>query len=412
MILAIKYSPFSLLIMGITLANIINIPADQPTIQAGINNANDGDTVLVQPGMYVENINFNGKNVVVGSLFLTTADTAYISQSVINGNRDGSVVTFENGEDSTAAVVGFTIRNGRAQYGGGIYCNNSSPSLRYLTITDNNGYLHHGGGFGAGLALLNSNPRLIQVTIINNEAYVYGGGIYCENSNPTLVNVTVSDNICYYGGGGIYCSISSNLVAVNTILWDNMRYNTPEEIYTDSGSVANVFYSDIQGGWVGEGNLSSDPLFMDPENSDYRLQEGSPCIDAGTAFFTWEGDTLVHLNPDEYVGVAPDMGSLEYSALSIIDHTTSTPNEFRVLQNYPNPFNSITTILYQVPEMSFVNISIFNINGQRVSTLVNEQVSPGNHTVKWEAKDFSSGVYFYKLVTEKYSYTGKAIFIK
>ena len=78
-------------------STIINVPADQPTIQAGIDAAVDADTVLVQPGTYVENINYNGKNITVASLFLTTQDTTYISQTIIDGNQTGSVVKFENG---------------------------------------------------------------------------------------------------------------------------------------------------------------------------------------------------------------------------------------------------------------------------------------------------------------------------
>ena len=91
----------------------IKVPSDQPTIQAGINNAANGDTVLVYPGVYIENINFMGKNIVVGSLFLTTGDTSYISQTVIDGNNNGIVVTFENGENSTAMLCGFSIIHGK-----------------------------------------------------------------------------------------------------------------------------------------------------------------------------------------------------------------------------------------------------------------------------------------------------------
>ena len=67
-------------------ATIINVPEDQPTIQAGINAATNGDTVLVQPGTYVENLYYSVRNIVLGSLFLTTQDTSYISQTVIDGN--------------------------------------------------------------------------------------------------------------------------------------------------------------------------------------------------------------------------------------------------------------------------------------------------------------------------------------
>ncbi len=68
-------------------SEIINVPGDQPAIQAGITASSAGDTVLVQPGTYYENINFTGKNIAVASLFLTTGDTAYISQTIINGNN-------------------------------------------------------------------------------------------------------------------------------------------------------------------------------------------------------------------------------------------------------------------------------------------------------------------------------------
>ncbi len=110
-----------LLVVTIANATIINIPVDYSTIQNGIDAASNNDTVLVQPGTYVENINYNEKNIVVGSLFITTNDTSYISQTVIDVDSSGTVVTFGSGEDSTAFLSGFMISNGSAVYGGGIY---------------------------------------------------------------------------------------------------------------------------------------------------------------------------------------------------------------------------------------------------------------------------------------------------
>ncbi|SVD39727.1 uncharacterized protein METZ01_LOCUS392581, partial [marine metagenome] len=82
------------------------------TIQAGIDASSDGDTVLVAEGTYTENINYNGKNIVVGSFYLTTQDTSYISSTNIDGNQSGSVVTFVNNEDATTVLIGFTLQNG------------------------------------------------------------------------------------------------------------------------------------------------------------------------------------------------------------------------------------------------------------------------------------------------------------
>ena len=100
-------------------ARIIDVPDDFETIQGGIEAADDGDTVLVHPGTYVENINFLGKAITVASLFLTTGDTAYIDSTVIDGNANGhSVVVFCNEETEDAILTGFTIQNGSTDYGG------------------------------------------------------------------------------------------------------------------------------------------------------------------------------------------------------------------------------------------------------------------------------------------------------
>ncbi len=89
-------------------ATIINIPGDYPTIQEGIDHGLDGDTVLVQPGTYYENLNFNGHNVVLASLFLTTGDTTYISTTIIDGDSAGSVITFSHVE-TAPAISTYTV---------------------------------------------------------------------------------------------------------------------------------------------------------------------------------------------------------------------------------------------------------------------------------------------------------------
>jgi hypothetical protein len=223
------------------LSKTINIPEDKPTIQAGIDAATDGDSVLVQPGTYVENINFKGKNIVVASLFLTTQDTSYITQTVIDGNSSSSVVTFEEGEDSTAILTGFTLQNGTSQFGGGIHCRSSSPSLLYLIIQGNRAaqggagiycdvsnpvvnnvlitrnmavtyyerpIVIFGSSGGGGMLCDWSNFSLNNVKIIENQTVFDGGGIALENSKPSLANVSIVGNLAYGSGGGIYCYIS------------------------------------------------------------------------------------------------------------------------------------------------------------------------------------------------------------
>ena len=109
-------------------AIVINVPEDFETIQAAIDESEDGDIVLVQPGEYFENININGRNISVGSLFIIDGDPGHIGETVIDGNENGNVVMIENTNGvGGAALNGFTITNGSANgFGGGLSCDEST----------------------------------------------------------------------------------------------------------------------------------------------------------------------------------------------------------------------------------------------------------------------------------------------
>lgn len=118
-------------------ARVLQVPATYPSIQGAINVSIAGDTVIVSPGIYFENIDFRGKSIMVASQFLLTANPAIINQTIIDGSQpgdsdSGSVVRFISQEDTLAALVGFTIRNGVGTLipgsfaGGGILVSNSS----------------------------------------------------------------------------------------------------------------------------------------------------------------------------------------------------------------------------------------------------------------------------------------------
>ena len=208
-------------------SKIINVPADYPTIQAGINASFDGDTVLVQPGTYVENVNFNGHNIVLGSLFLTTGDTSYISSTIIDGNSSNWAVSFGNEEDCTAVITGFTIQNGYAYYGGGIVCGPSNPTISNNIITGNSASM-----IGGGIYCDNSSPTIINNIISGNqcsEGHEKGGGIAVLSSYAIIINNTISDNIAGSFGGGIFCANDdlqndSSTISYNTIT-GNSGYN-------------------------------------------------------------------------------------------------------------------------------------------------------------------------------------------
>jgi len=115
-----KFIPFLACLLALISASasarIIGVPGDSPTIQAGIDASTYGDTVLVQPGRYLETIDFKGKDIVLGSLYITTQDTSYISKTNIDGNRSGTVVTLKSSETEKAELCGFTVMGGYVKW--------------------------------------------------------------------------------------------------------------------------------------------------------------------------------------------------------------------------------------------------------------------------------------------------------
>lgn len=91
---------------------------------------------------------------------------------------------------------------------------------------------------------------------------------------------------------------------------------------------------------------------------------------------------------------------------------SNTPLKFDLYQNYPNPFNPVTIIKYDIVKVQDVKVTIYDILGREVKTLVNEQQQPGSYTIKWDASNVSSGVYFYQLKSKDYINTKKMILLK
>jgi len=155
----------------------INGTGNYTSIQEGIDNSTNNDTILVYPGTYFENINYKGKNILVASLYVTSQNNFYINSTIIDGNQNGSVVTFNSGEDSTAVLRGFTLQNGSGVYyntviiGGGVFINYAESQIMDCIIKDNI------ADVGGGIAIDNGQTNLKNVTICNNHGYVSGGGI-------------------------------------------------------------------------------------------------------------------------------------------------------------------------------------------------------------------------------------------
>jgi parallel beta-helix repeat protein len=233
-------------------AGTINVPGDYPTIQQAIAAAVNGDTVLVGAGRYLENIDFIGKAITVKSLDGPV-------KTVIDGNLSGSVVTFSNFEGMDSVLEGFTVTNGSASYGAGIFCSNVSPIIRMNIITEN--YAEQGG---AGIYCADgAGPRIAGNTISSNHVWFggEGGGILCSCSSPTMVENNLLQNHAEEGGG-VSCRYSSPVIRNCSFISNDssdpggglfvfhgkprlencvFHKNEAEALYTEGGGMSNCF---------------------------------------------------------------------------------------------------------------------------------------------------------------------------
>lgn len=258
-----------------------------------------------------------------GGIFCWASDPA-ITENTIQENWGvgGGIFCYQN---ASPLISDNEIRNNSSHLdGGGIYCyDEASPTIRENIVSGNNaGYWGDGGGI---CLKFSSDPLINGNLIIGNSAASLGngGGISISfSSDPTIEQNTISGNVAYYSGGGVSCVDSSNPIITNTILWADTSSDS-SEIFTEASEPV-VRYSDIQGSWPGEGNIDSDPLFVDPEGGMYDLQPGSSCIDSA--------------DPDSpsipWGGWVRDMGALEYDQGFYFDgqNTIRKPFPVQVLQ--------------------------------------------------------------------------------
>jgi parallel beta-helix repeat protein len=267
-------------------AQIHNITQDtyHPTIQEAIGAAVTGDEIEVGPGTYHERINLLGKAI-------TLRSTDGPATTIIDGDAGGSVITCINSEGPDTVIEGFTVTNGSAFRGGGMYNEHSSPTVANCTFRGNSA-TNRGGGIDINN---NSTPALTNCTLSGNSTsgpFGNGGGMaIINNSTPTLTNCTFSGNstLGTFGRGGGMYSDNSSPTLTNCILWGNDAPAGPQ-IFETSGGSTTVTYSCIHNGWSGTGNVDADPLFADADgpdgvfgtpDDDVHLLDGSPCINAG-----------------------------------------------------------------------------------------------------------------------------------
>jgi len=225
-------------------------------IRYAIAEADPGDEIVVGEGIYQDNIDFRGKSLTVRST--DPRNPAVVAATVISGGRStsyggsdgfgggtGQVVTFAGGEDASCVLAGFTITDAN----NGIYCFGASPTISNCCIIGNS---------GAGIELSNgSNPAITNCRIGPNsgtgiEMWDEKRGRTAIYNCPTITNCTIAGNLQH--------GISDGIPTItNSIIWANLAQQI-----TGTQVATLVTYSNVQGGFPGQGNIDVDPLFADP----------------------------------------------------------------------------------------------------------------------------------------------------
>ena len=229
----------------------IKVPKHYPDIQTAINSAEDGDTVIVDNGVWTgpgnKNLDFLG-------LVITVRSKKGPDNCTIDCEGEGQGFYFHSNETAESVVKGFTITRGDCS---GICCSGSSPTITNCTIVDNVAY--YGSGGGGGVSCSDGSPTITDCTITDNIAYDDGGGVFCNGSNAIINNCTIADNTSYYGGnggGGIYCVGGTPTITNCTITGNDADYGHGGGVCCDGSDVTisnctiadNTAYDDEGGG--------------------------------------------------------------------------------------------------------------------------------------------------------------------
>ncbi|MHC4913196.1 MAG: right-handed parallel beta-helix repeat-containing protein, partial [Planctomycetota bacterium] len=296
-------------------------------IKNAINDASPGDEILAGEGVYYENINFWGKEIKVRSR--DPNDAAVVAATVIHGDANKSVVSFTHKEGPSTVLSGFTITGGRnAAYEAAIVCRRSDtmPTISNCIIA---------GNAEAGIYSEESRLLVTNCVIAGNG----GPGIHAlGRTNGTITNCTIVEN----GAGGIDACRGRPKIR-NCIIWDNYG----DEI---CGSI-DVTYSDIEGGYAGEGNIDAAPWFampgywahaddfnieVEPNDAnaiwiggDYHLLPGSPCVDAAADVNIYS-DIEGNIRPYDYPDVDNngELGEFDMGAYEVFMPWMEVPMKF------------------------------------------------------------------------------------
>ncbi len=447
------------LLVGPSVWSAVWVPAQELTIQAAINSASSGDTIIVADGTYSgpgnRDLDFKGKNIVLKSENGPEYTIIDCDGTELDPHR---AFYLTSGEDTTAVIEGFTITDAYAAdlhgdpwFDAAVLAESASPTLRNCVITANNCH---------GVRYSDATLHIYDCVVQDNR----GNGILSDVCETVIINCEASSNdnhgvfwiAQWYGyefemlsclargnglaglnlmvGAGLFHIQNCTFIENQTGLiydWDFPKLVAagPSALLVDVSTIENCImaynsdYGIVSHVWAGEvivrcndaygngiedyhevgvgpdddyDNISADPLFCDLAGGNYQLAGDSPCAP--------DNNNCGLLIGAFEVGCAPTAIEDDYPA--------TIPASYALGQNWPNPFNPSTDIPFELPVATYVKLEVLNLLGQPVAILIDRSMEAGYHTAHWDAAGQPSGVYFYRIQSDHFRGCRKMILLK
>lgn len=364
-----------------------------PTIQSAVDAAVDGANILLADGVFSgtgnRDVDVVGKRVNIRSV---SEDPALCTIDCSDaGGAPHRALTYGSTAYPASQLVGITITGGHMPDGDGGAVLVGKAGAVYM----NDCVLRGNEAARGGAVAADSSAQLqLHSCEFSRNAADEGGAVWSRDSNMGLTICTVAENTAGLGSG---LSLSGgSFSGIQSII----AFGAPGEAVAGVAISPTLSCSDIYGNrggdWVGciagqdgvDGNRSNNPLFCDPAGCDYTIAEGSPCLDLTGCLFT----------------VGPQIGcyGIGCTEAGVPSGAPVEWPDLALLRNTPNPFNPSTAIEYLLPSKGHVTLTVYDVGGRRVATLVDEVKPGGRHSAVWNARNeagerVASGVYFVRL---------------
>jgi predicted outer membrane repeat protein len=339
-----------------------------------------------------------------GAVYFEYGSAAQLIDCSFTGNTalaGGAMVTLN---ESHPRLINCLFENNTAtQWGGGaVDCWTSTVEITGCLFRNNNAETHGGGvSFGA------SSGEISNTVFVNNTALGNGGGIHGHYSTVSTMECTLVGNSAT-SGAGIYCGLESTATVENTIIAFSLSGESMAGLVEDFATVTcSDFFGNPAGDWVGSfasqvdinGNFSADPVFCDQGMNDFTLESSSPCA----------------LENQEGCGQVGALGVGCYVSPALLDQRL--PSLISEAGNYPNPFNPATTIRFALAQEGHTQVTVFDMAGHVVRTLVDRHLPAQFHQVEWmgqndQGRAVATGVYFYRIVSGDSQVSGRMALVK